>query len=251
VSQNRRKKLILVDLAIASKVSLLLGILFFTLFYWLRYTFMLTVSLFLFTLVAPLGAIVSNILSYDGKTSEEKRSGIVIIIILILVLLIGIVMSIAVVSPYIYTPPSLTSENLALYKKCIQYVENHKQYPDIRLSWVGRVAIKDGTYLLGRDFDKEKLGEYFSDEDISEMLKLSHGLKKLHCIKFMSNNDIVLFYNYRNKILPTRPGVAFSLNGENPNKIDSEILNQCKPFIEIGNDWYMSSAVSIKRVSCL
>jgi hypothetical protein len=43
-----------------------------------------------------------------------------------------------------------------------------------------------------------------------------------------------------NLLLPAAPGVAYSLHGENPNEIDSEVLNAAKPFNRIAYNWYMS-----------
>ena len=65
------------------------------------------------------------------------------------------------------------------------------------------------------------------------------------CVKVEKNSDIVLFYKV-NSIFQENPflfyghGVAYSLNGEDPNKIESGTLKRHKPFIKISNNWYVS-----------
>jgi hypothetical protein len=100
--------------------------------------------------------------------------------------------------------------------------------------------IKDGAYFPSADPNSADIKNNFSEDEISEMLFISKQMKKFGCLRFQKNMDIILFYRRRNRILHTRPGVAFSINGTNPNDVDNEILNEFQPFLKINNGWYMS-----------
>ena len=238
MNRVKKKEIRSVDLMIAAQVSLLIGILFLGIFIFFRHLFLLLTSLLFLTLLAPLLAIFSYAITLRVQSSKKLRS-IVLICILSVPLLVWTMKIISFTLPYLYTPPAITRDNYKFYSHCIAFVKSQNEHKDIRVSWRGDY-VKDGSYFPAIDPNSMDIKNDFSEDEISEMLLLTKEMKKFGCFRFERNMDIILFYKRRNRILPTRPGVAFSINGVNPNDVDSEILNEHKPFLKIHNGWYMS-----------
>lgn len=238
MNRDKKKEIRSLDLMIAAQISLLIGILLLGSFFYFRRSLLFSISLVCLTLVAPLLAILSRAVTLGLENSRKLRS-IVLICVLSVPLLIWIMEAISFTVPYLYTPPAITRENYKFYNRCIAFVKNQSEYEDIRISWRGYYT-KDGANFSTIDPNSVDMKNNFSENEISEMLLLSKQMKKFGCFRVQRNMDIVLFCKRRNRILPTRPGVAFSINGTNPNSVDSEILNEYKPFLKIYNGWYMS-----------
>lgn len=239
VNIDQKKKIRSVDLMIAAKASLLFGILALGFFLYFKHMSLFSISLLFLTLIAPLLAILSCATTLSLQNSKERHSSIVLICVLCVPLLVGIVGVIAFSLPYLYTPPAITTENYKFYISCVEFVKKQNEHEDISVSWVGQYT-KDGAYFPIIDSNRVDIRKNFSEDEISEMLLLSKQMKKFGCIKFRRYMDIILFYKRRNRVLPTRPGVAFSINSTNPNNIDSDIINEYKPFVKIANGWYVS-----------
>jgi hypothetical protein len=103
----------------------------------------------------------------------------------------------------------------------------------------------------GNSFERERASKVLSEQEITEMEDLCHQLFRVRCVLFQRDNDFLLFYKmasspelldpgFRYVFVPTSAGVLYSLKGENPNEIDSEVLNDGKPFLKIVGNWYMS-----------
>lgn len=97
------------------------------------------------------------------------------------------------------------------------------------------------------------LKDVLSEEQINELIDLSKKIRRVRCHKVQRVNNTVIFYKTGNRnfpqdiflILPKSPGVLYSLDGTNPNKIDIDVLNKAKPFFEITGNWYMSRYLMI------
>jgi len=236
---DKKKEIRSLDLMIAAQNSLLISILFLGSFFYFRRSLLFSISLVCLTLVAPLLVILSRATTFSLQNSKKRRSSIVLICILCVPFLIGIMAVITFMLPYLYTPFAITRENYKFYNRCIAFVKNQSEHEDISVSWRGDY-VKNGIYFPAIDPNSVDMKNKFSENEISEMLLLSKQMKKFGCLRVQRNMDIVLFYKRRDRILPTRPGVAFSIDGINPNNIDNEILNEYKPFLKINNGWYMS-----------
>lgn len=140
---------------------------------------------------------------------------------------------------YLYTPPTLTSSDLNIYKLCIEFAERHNQYDDFGLVNGNFVSIQGNLYTPDALLFDIKLKGLFSEKDIHKIRALLKELKKANCGKFQRNGDVVIFYK-KSGGLTTRLGILYSLNGRDPNKIDSKMLNAMKPFIKVVGDWYTS-----------
>jgi hypothetical protein len=243
-------------LIMASIISLFLvlifhlfGILFEDIFPGLRKSAVNLAPVFLFITFPVLG-IISNIISFCRKPSTGRLWSIAVILFLILFLMMYVPPALDATLPYIYTPPALTRANITIYNKCIKFLKEHEQHKTFQL------AVSH--------FDKEG----FSKDDIRELEHLSNQLYDIRCYKFVRDSNMVLFYKVDNTptttshwlvllltpmtpiaclwegsfffFLPVSPGVLYSLDGENPNGIDSKVLNVNKPFIKISGNWYMS-----------
>lgn len=165
--------------------------------------------------------------------------------------------------PYIYTPPALTQENLVVYNECIEFAKVQDEHRNFMLTRRVKVLIGCG-FQKDRGLEKlvaddifagsERLRKLFSEDEIVEIEKLAKQLHSVDSVAFQIDNDMLLFYTFDNDILPsispppaqrisilsTRAGVLYSLNGRNPNEVDSEAINANKPFIKIQGNWYMS-----------
>lgn len=238
MNRDKKKEIRSVDFMIAAQISLLIGILFLGFFIFIRHLFLLVASLLFLTLFAPLLAIFSRAIALRFQNSKKLRSRL-LICILSVPLLIWVTEVISFTVPYLYTPPALTKENYKYYSRCVAFIKSQNEHEDISILCRGDY-IKDGAYFPAIDPNSADIKNNFSKDEISEMLLLSKQMKKFGCLRFRRNIDIVLFYKLRNRILPTRPGVAFSINGTNPNDVDNEIVNEYKPFLKINNGWYMS-----------
>ena len=147
--------------------------------------------------------------------------------------------------PHIYTPPALTSGNLTVYNECIGFARKHNEYKNLRL-WRGVISNGHDTIVTKKSFSKN---------DIIKIDMLYNRLCGVRCVKFQRDNDMLLFYKLANSsflldpswpyFLPVAAGALYSLSGENPNEIDSELLNAGKPFIRIDGDWYMSKRLML------
>jgi len=127
-----------------------------------------------------------------------------------------------------------------VYYECVELAKEHDEYEDL--------ALQNGHLFNGDQLiDKRK---WFSIDVVFKIEELQERLYSVRCVKFQRNNNMLLFYKIGNCIamstypwgsfLPARPGVLYSLSGENPNEISSEVLDKAKPFVKISGDWYMS-----------
>ena len=191
-----------------------------------------------------------------------------LIILLIFFSVISVTFLIYDTLPYIYTPPALTPENLVVYNECIEFAKVQDEHRNFMLTRRVKVLIGCG---FQKDHGLEKLvcddvfsgseglRKLFSEDEIVEIEKLAKQLHSVDSVAFQIDNDMLLFYTANNSILPsispppaqrisilpTRAGVLYSLNGRNPNAVDSETLNANKPFIQIQGNWYMSGNLTL------
>lgn len=219
----------------------------------------------LFFLLATTMAIAIKITSLRSKMAPIRFEAIASIVFLSILLALLATIFLQLVLPIVYTPPAITSESLVVFNKCIEFVQNHDRYKNLTLSRWRYVSISgDRTYLLHSSSPWDKTDEFFSESEFAEMKILAKQLHSIRCQRFRRDNDIVLFYRTLTpippvpetpygllpylprvayavlRILPSGPGVAYSLHGKNPNEIDSDVLNAAKPFIHISGNWYLS-----------
>ncbi|MBW8042316.1 MAG: hypothetical protein FVQ85_20270 [Planctomycetes bacterium] len=227
----------------------------------------------LFFLLAITMAIAIKISSLRSKIVPLRFSAIASIVFLSILLLVIATIYLQLALPFIYTSPALTPENLYVFDKCIEFVQNHNRYKNLTLSRWRWVSISgDRFYLLRSSSPLDKTREFFSESEIAEMEVLAKQLHSISCQKFRRDNDIVLFYKTLTpippvpktpdeqlsylphsayailRILPSGPGVAYSLHGKNPNEIKSDVLNPAKPFIYIGGNWYLSRHLMLRGI---
>ncbi|MCP4259576.1 MAG: hypothetical protein GY774_19005 [Planctomycetes bacterium] len=229
-----------VNLMIAAQVSLLCGVLVLVSFLCLRLRLLVCISFLLLSLVAPLLAILSYVTTLRLNDLEEKCSSVVRILILTVPLLVVILGVTSYSLPYLYTPPALTRKNIEFYKRCVEFARSHAEHQEFDLLWSGRLYIAKDTWLVHREFYSDELSKRFSEHDIGELRELAGLMRNFRCVKVARRKDIVLFYQRRNIFLPNRPGVAYALEGKNPNQMRSKEVQSLLPFIRVTNDWYCS-----------
>lgn len=239
INPDRKNRTRPINLRIAAQTSLLLGVLVLCLFIYFRCIWLFSIAFFCLTLIAPSLAILSYATSLRFQSLKEKRFSLLRICVLIVPFLVGIMGVFRFLLPYLYTPCAITADNYKFYKSCVEFATNYNQQEDISVSWVGYYTKGEACYP-NVDSNGVSLQEHFSENEIREMLMLSKQMKKYGCIRFRTSKDVVLFYKHSNWILPTRPGIAFSINGTNPNDVDSDVINEHKPYLWISDGWYAS-----------
>ena len=139
----------------------------------------------------------------------------------------------------IYAPPAINSENLIIFNDCVEFAKKYDEFENLEVGY-GLISI-GGFHRPPEHFtpeEKEKIN--LSTDDIAEIHRLSDVLYSIKYTRFLRNNNIVLFHKRINRILPTSPTVVYSLDGRNPDQIDSKALNVAKPFTKITGNWYTS-----------
>jgi hypothetical protein len=139
---------------------------------------------------------------------------------------------------HIYTPPALTQEKVIVYSRFVRFIEAHPEYSRIHLTMRAHRLAWDYPWAIIHDSKRRQIN--FSRDEEDELNKISQGFMGVGCMRAEKYMSYVLFISKRNYIMPTRPGVLYSLDGSNPNSIDDEILNVNKPFVPIKEKWYMS-----------
>ena len=138
---------------------------------------------------------------------------------------------------HVYTPPALSKEKLVVYTRFVTLVEAHPEYR--------RVYLDMWHYLRVEIHDSVKEQAVSSGGGVvdDELIRISRGLKKVNCAVAEMKGSYVLFMSRLNYILPTSPGVLYSLDGRNPNEVDDEFIKSKKPFTLIKDRWYMSRSL--------
>jgi hypothetical protein len=218
------------------------GIILIGLFFWVRQPFLLVGFALCYGVVLPGLALSRRLFlgRQDTDLSSVPRIRSRGTVVLAVVLLLGLSYVAVGLAPYVYTPPALTRKNLEFYQKCVDFTLSHPEYQEFDLLRSGRLFTGEGTWLVHREFDRGGLSKWFSEHDIDELRQLTGLMKQFRCIQVARRKDIVLFYQNRSMFLPTRPGVAYALDGENPNRIASKEVQELLPFIRVRNDWYCS-----------
>jgi hypothetical protein len=101
-------------------------------------------------------------------------------------------------------------------------------------------------------FGTDRLMKFITKDEYNRItydaIRLSGKLNATLCWKMQRNNNILLFFKDSNHILPSGLGVAYSLDGNNPNDLYSDIINPAKPFTKIAGNWYISKRLASRGV---
>lgn len=198
-------------------------------------------ELFFIFFIIPLLGIAHFAVLIRSKKSKNVAESIVWIALLSIPVIISTWVLTRLTLSYIYTPPALTQENLAVFNKCIKFMKRHNEYKTWGFQHFPKyVFVNDEKYVVDVPASRHDLRELFSEDEIIELEKLVKSVFQIGYLRVERKDNVVLFYNGKNFILPGAPGVLYSLNGENPNEADFKVLNKNKPFIRINQNWYMS-----------
>lgn len=132
----------------------------------------------------------------------------------------------------VYTPPALNREKVVVYTRFVRLVEAHPEYNRVHLDMWG------GLWEKMHESVTEQAG--FSMDEDYELTRISQGFRQVGCVRAEKYSSYVVFMHMPNYILPTSPGVLYSLDGRNPNEVDDDFLNSKKPFFPIKDRWYTS-----------
>jgi hypothetical protein len=79
-----------------------------------------------------------------------------------------------------------------------------------------------------------------TSEECVELGNIARGMRRVGCLRAQVKGAYVVFVSTRNYLLPTSPGVLYSLGGWNPNDADDDFLKSKRPFILVKDGWYVS-----------
>jgi hypothetical protein len=190
--------------------------------------------------------ILANVISFRTKDTNGRALAILFIIFLSIPLALILLIMLDSALPHIYTPPAITCDNLHIYNECVEFVKDHDEYKDLMVNRWPHIFVTttEPNQRKHHFYDLKEAKIFFSKDELATLAHLSEQLEKIKFHKFQRDNNMVLFYRMNDPLLhvalPVAPGVAYSLHGENPNEIDSEVLNAAKPFHKVAYNWYMS-----------
>lgn len=223
--------------------ALTVGIILLGLFFWVRHSLLFVGFVFCYGVILPALALLRRFSIPKWRDIDLSNAPPIRLrgtVALVLVLWFGLAYVAAGLAPYVYTPPALTHKNIEFYQRCVDFARSHAEPQEFYLLWSGRLYTAEGTWLVHREFDRDELSKRFSEHDIGELRELAGLMRHFRCVQITRLKDIMLFYQCRNMFLPNRPGVAYALDGNNPNQITSEDIQELSPFIHVTNDWYCS-----------
>jgi hypothetical protein len=180
-------------------------------------------------------------ISYSKGGWRTHKGVVVLSLLLVLLLLFGVLGLIKVILPYLYTPSAITKSNIEVYRKCIELV-NHEPYVK-KFTIGGWLRTTDGRYNVLHKEGLKEASDTFSYDFIVQLRKLSVGMERVGCHDFEIMDGFVVFRTYPPRVLPSRPGVVFSIGGNNPEQ--NIILERFGPFIGISENWYISKKLIV------
>jgi len=210
----------------------------------------------LFWMPASLLGLLVHILSFRYKSLWNRLWSMVAILTLIAGLIILVPSSCNSGLPRIYTPPALSISNLTVFKECIRFIDEHDECANIVI-WRGHAIIcNEKPHSLWSHDGYEDEEQILSKEAINMLRHISDRLGEVGCVKCERDSDMIVFWQLANSIwpldpgfllalYPAPPGVLYSLSGEDPNTLDSDVLNPLKPFSKIQGNWYCSRNLMI------
>ena len=190
--------------------------------------------------IIPTVFVLSIVISFRTKDTTDRAFAISFIIFLIPLMAIVLPHMLKSALPRIYTQPAITCDNLHIYNECVEFVKDHDEYKGLMVDRWAQILVVDPCQVKRNFPNLVPARKFFSKDELDTVKHLSKQLEKIKCHKFQRDNNMVLFYTMTVYFPPITPGVLYALDGENPNKIDSEVLNAAKPFNKVAYNWYMS-----------
>ena len=149
---------------------------------------------------------------------------------------------------HIYTPPALTQDKLSVFGQLVRLAERHPEHPDIFLNMRGDIRFGMAPYSANvpEDLKRIERDTRLTPEECDALSMVLRGMKHVGCLYAYVKSPFVVFVPMRNYLLPTSPGVVYSLDGSNPNDGDADFLEGKRPFVLVKDGWY-SRARSDRR----
>lgn len=186
--------------------------------------------------VASVFAIIGNARSFTDKGLFGRLGNLTMIVFLLVPLIFCTWISILVYLPRLYTPPVLTSESLAFYNECVQFLEEQDRFSAVTL----RASATPNFSAGHTDPMRISLAEHFSEDEIARIRHLCSQLDARSLRNIKRHDDMILFCSSWRFFFPDRPGVVYSLDGANPNQISHGPIGKYKPYTQIAPNWYTS-----------
>ncbi len=139
---------------------------------------------------------------------------------------------------HVYTPPALSPEKAAVYSRYVTFIRLHPEY---------RRAHLDMYFGIREEIDNSVTQQAGSSSGATtdELFGISRDFKQVNCLRAEKCDWYIVFMPKPNYILPTSPGVLYSLDGRDPNEVDDKYLNGKRPFMHITDRWYTSRGLAI------
>ncbi|MCK5171830.1 MAG: hypothetical protein KAR47_00450 [Planctomycetes bacterium] len=183
-----------------------------------------------------LFTIIENAISFRDKGLFGRLRHLTIIVLLTIPLILCTWISILIYLPRLYTPPVLTSESLAFYDECVQFLEEQDRFSTATL----RASATPNFSTGHTDPMRINLAEHFSEGDIARIRHLCSQLDARSLRSIKKHDDMILFCSSWRFFFPDRPGVVYSPSRANPNLISRGPIGKYKPFTQVAPNWYIS-----------
>lgn len=138
---------------------------------------------------------------------------------------------------HLYTPPALSPKKAAVYSDFIRLMKAHPEYRSFHLDGSGPSKMVIGQMLTGK--------KGFTAYEVDELERISRNFKRINCLSADKYGSYVVFMPTPNYVLPTSPGLLYSIDGWNPNDVDDPFFNRSKPFKLIKDRWYTSKRLAL------
>jgi len=215
----------------------------------IRQTIIWPFTLSLPYVVVPSLAMVISLRQACDKSVSNRFTHIILFSFIFLFFIFNLRTYLVMASPYFYMPPALNNNNVKVFKECIEYIKNHEEFKNLVFNARGRTSdnnlpsdpnIRESLYKKLRRISIEP-----------KNASIANQIRNIMCSQFERYDDIVIFYKGNNPFIPMTAqeiwhvwpsghGVAYSLNGRNPNQSNDPVLEKYKPFIKIRRNWYLS-----------
>jgi len=202
----------------------------------------LTIAIILTIVIISASMVTASLL--------RKICSTIIIAFMIAVFLFFAPFMLRSISSFLYTAPAITPERFKIFTSCVEFLKKHDEYGNFTLyreQGLNFASVNTDTYwaLDESRFDRKKPPPFTSDH-ITEMKFLLQQLSAVDCAKIQRSDNVILFYTATNGLI-VRPGVLYSIQGNNPNQINNSPVNENKPFIKIYENWYLSKHLILKQ----
>ena len=183
------------------------------------------------SLLFILSPILGIVIIIRNKQRKKIKAAFLISINLLIIWLLGFR-----VAPFIYAPPAICQDDLAVYQQC---VDTFTTVEIDRLDYWGSLN-SPKSFLVRFENSTDELNQLYSENEIVKIRETYKNIRKLGILKIEKEDNCLLFMKRQSMREFNTTDVVYSVDSGNPNLLENEIIERYKPLIHIGGNWYSS-----------